>query len=355
MRLAFLADASLPHTLRWVNHFVDRGHECLLASIERGENYRCHVEWLPASPHLPRFLRYTLAVPRLAALLRAFHPDLVNAHFVPNYGWLAVRSGARPLVVTTLGSDVLVVPRRSPLHRWRTRYVLQRADAVTSDAAMLTEAIRAFGVPAPRITTVPFGIEARRRTALAAAAAVRPASPVVVLSTRRLEPIYDVATLLRAWEQLAGPERAAMELRVAGGGSQESSLRARSSTLGAAFLGWLPAADLDRQLAASHLYVSASLSDSTSVSLLEAMAASCFPVVSDIPANREWIEDGTTGLLFPCGDDAALADCLRRAARDVELRASAARRNGDVIAGRATWESNMDQVEGLFAQLARGG
>jgi glycosyltransferase involved in cell wall biosynthesis len=294
-------------------------------------------------------------VPRVTAILRAFHPDVVNAHFVPNYGWLAVRARARPLVITTLGSDVLVVPRRSPLHAWRSRYVFRHAAAVTSDAAMLTEAIRTFGVPAPRILTVPFGIEASRRAALAAAGARRAAAPLVVLWTRRLEPVYDVATLLRAWERLDAPARRAMELRVAGGGSQEAALRARGAVRGASFLGWLAVADLDRQLAAAHVYVSASRSDSTSVSLLEAMAAGCLPIVSDIPANREWIEDGATGLLFPCGDDAALADCLLRAARDPDLRTRAARRNADVIAARATWETNMEQVEGLFSRLAPGG
>jgi hypothetical protein len=72
MRLAFLADASLPHTLRWVNAFASRGHDCLLLSVERGDGYRCDVEWLPPRANLPRFLRYSLAVPQAAARLRAF-------------------------------------------------------------------------------------------------------------------------------------------------------------------------------------------------------------------------------------------------------------------------------------------
>src|SRR5262245_22523828 len=124
MRLAFLADASLPHTVRWVNHFAAQGHECVVISLEAGDGYACRVERLRDRPGLPRFLRYSLEVEPVAALLAAFRPDVVNAHFVPNYGWLAVRARARPLVVTTLGSDVLTVPDKSPLHRWRTRYVL---------------------------------------------------------------------------------------------------------------------------------------------------------------------------------------------------------------------------------------
>lgn len=298
---------------------------------------------------MPRFLRYTFAVPEVRGLLRAFAPDVVNAHFLPNYGWLGALAGAHPLVLTALGSDILLVPHRSALHRWRTREVLRRCDAVTSDAAMLTDAIRAFGVPAERILTVPLGIESERFAALPE----RPAAPIVVLSTRRLEPVYDVGTLLAAWEELARAERDALELRIVGSGSEEARLRERGVGRAVHFLGWLDMPRLDAQLRAAHVYVSTSKSDSTSVSLLEAMAAGCFPVVSDIPANREWVTDGDTALLFPPGDAEALARCLRRAASDAPLRDHAAARNRQVIAERATWESNLLAVEELFARLTK--
>ena len=57
----------------------------------------------------------------------------------------------------------------------------------------------------------------------------------------------------------------------------------------------------------SDLYISTSLSDSTSVSLLEAMALGLIPVVTDILGNREWIEDRKIGFLFPISDHNALA------------------------------------------------
>ena len=50
-------------------------------------------------------------------------------------------------------------------------------------------------------------------------------------------------------------------------------------------------------LNAADIYVSTSLSDGTSLSLLEAMACSLPVVVTDIPANKEWITDGHNGFL----------------------------------------------------------
>ncbi len=100
--------------------------------------------------------------------------------------------------------------------------MLRRADAVTSDARMLTEAILRFGVAPDAVTTVPFGIEAARF----AAEPSRPDSPVVLFSSRRLEPVYDVGTLVRAWARFTNEERARLPLRIAGTGSEEAALRA---------------------------------------------------------------------------------------------------------------------------------
>ena len=45
-------------------------------------------------------------------------------------------------------------------------------------------------------------------------------------------------------------------------------------------------------------YISIPNSDATSVSLLEAMQYGAIPIVSNIPANREWILDGVNGIYF---------------------------------------------------------
>jgi glycosyltransferase involved in cell wall biosynthesis len=352
VRIAFLADSRLPHTKRWVDFFVRRGHECIVLTLEPAGGFSCPVVALPARRSWPRFLAYTSSTGRAARVLRDFRPQLVNAHFLPNYGWMAARLGLRPLVLTALGSDILLVPRRTPLHRWRTRWVLGRCDRVTADAAMLARAIERFGVPAERILMVPFGIERGRF----AAAAARPASPVVVLSTRRFEPVYDVATLLRAAGRLPAALRAGLQVRLAGTGAQENALRRLALAPPAQFLGWLDRSALDAELLRAHVYVSTARSDSTSVSLLEAMAAGCFPVVTDIAGNREWIRDGDNGLLFAGGHDEALERCLARACTDAALRDRAAHRNRDIVAARADWDAGMASVERLFASLveARG-
>src|SRR5262249_60205869 len=108
------------------------------------------------------------------------------------------------------------------------------------------------------------------------------------------------------------------------------------------FVGRLGPAELAGWLARADLYLSASRSDSTSQSLLEAMAAGALPVVSDITGNREWVgEDeserkGDLGVarLFAPADPAALAAAIERALADPVWGARARERNASVIAAR---------------------
>jgi glycosyltransferase involved in cell wall biosynthesis len=105
-------------------------------------------------------------------------------------------------------------------------------------------------------------------------------------------------------------------------------------------------------LRGADIYVSTSRSDSTSVSLLEAMASGAFPVVTDIPGNRVWIAHSENGLLFPAGDSDALASCIRRAVKDTQLRLRAATVNRRRVLADAVWEDNMLAIERALTGLA---
>lgn len=78
--------------------------------------------------------------------------------------------------------------------------------------------------------------------------------------------------------------------------------------------------DADRLLAASDIFVLASYREGLPRSVIEAMAAGLPVVVSDIPACRELVEDGQSGLLVPPRDPGALARALERLVAEPTLR-----------------------------------
>ncbi len=119
------------------------------------------------------------------------------------------------------------------------------------------------------------------------------------------------------------------------------------------FLGSVPLAEVAAQLRDADIFVTTSRSDGANISLLEALAAGCFPVVTDIPAARQWLEAGASGLSVPLDDGAALAGAVIKAARDVGLRERARDVNrGVVVLAKGLWRENMRRSEEAFVELA---
>jgi glycosyltransferase involved in cell wall biosynthesis len=346
LRIATLANASVVHTRRWVEHFRARGHDVRLFSLEPPPPGLTATR-IPHLP-LPGVFRYPLAVPALRRALAAFAPDLVDAHFVPNYGVMAALSGRRPFTLTAWGSDLLLAAGRDPWQRARARFALTRAALVLCDAENLAAAARRAGAPPAIVRAIPWGVD---RDLFRPQAARQKG---LVLSTRMHEPVYDLPTVIEGCARLLETHAHAQAV-FAGDGSRRAELeRHAAARLPAGryrFVGRLTPTELATWLARAEAYVSASHSDSTSQSLLEAMAAGAVPVVSDIPGNREWVTAESAGW-FAIGDAEGLARGLRRVLDDPAWAEAARRRGAEIVARRGDWRVNLARIERLLEAAA---
>jgi glycosyltransferase involved in cell wall biosynthesis len=351
MKLCVLADASAYHTLRWIDYFTGHGWQVHLISLEHPILKSSGVQHLIASKIQIRSLKYPASARSIKNLIREIKPDIVNAHFVPNYGFIGALVGFRPFVISTWGSDILLSPRKSPLHRLRIQFALGRADLVTTDAGTLTRAVKKLGVPPGKIITVPMGVDL-------ASWPERPfdkKTGTQIVSYRRLEPIYNIELFLRAIPEIRKVVSSPVRFVIAGAGSQKNNLLNLASELGVSesvrFTGALTQTELTNLVYESDLYISTSLSDTTSVSLLEAMASGLVPVVSDIPGNREWIENEKNGYLFSPRSKDQLVSQILRALAATELWQKIARANRKTIIALASWQNNMQAIEKSFIKL----
>jgi len=356
IRVALLGDARQVHIHRWSRYLDEMGFDVLTLSLEPVKGVGGFRRRIGVPSFLPDFARYPLAVPPIRGVLARFRPDVVSAHFVPNYGVIAALAGRKPWVLSAWGSDVMVLPEKSAFHMWRTRFVVRRAAYITSDAAVMTRRLVELGASADRVITFPYGVD--RKAFFPAAPAPSPQQSrgvPSIICNRKLEAVYNVGSVVDAFApvKLSHPDA---RLTLAGSGSESQSLaeRARRSGLENAvqFAGDVPHEKMPDLLRANDIFVSVTLSDTTSVSLLEAMACGLFPVVSDIPANREWIEDGVNGFVVDPRDAGAIASAIIAAWENSELRESAAQKNASLIETRADWYQNMSVVNDLFRRLA---
>jgi glycosyltransferase involved in cell wall biosynthesis len=132
-------------------------------------------------------------------------------------------------------------------------------------------------------------------------------------ANRALEPLYAPQRALDLFAALAQAWPDA-ELVVANEGSLRGDLERRSSSApwGARvrFVGRLDAAAQASWYRRARWYFSLPSSDSVSVSVLEAMAHGCVPVLSDLPANRELVRDGANGVIA-CADAVATVAAIQ--------------------------------------------
>lgn len=303
-----------------------------------------------------------IALPRkvleLRRIVREINPDLVHAHQAVGYGLWGALSGRHPYVVSAWGSDVLIRPRESWVQGQVVRYVVRRADFCIPVARHLQERMVPFGLRPERCEAIPMGVELDRHPPRPYRAGTRPAS---FISTRALAPLYDLETLVRASKAIfaADPD---VQGTILGDGPQRAALEGLSKELGVtsrlAFGGLVPEDRVVEALGSTPVYVSTSRSDGASVSLLEAMSQGCFPVATDIPANREWIVPGENGLLFPVGDAGALAAAVQSVLHDEEWLERASRHNIELVAQRGDLNRNLERVAAVYERLRapwRGG
>jgi glycosyltransferase involved in cell wall biosynthesis len=352
MHICFLSRGSFPHLPAYVEFFRRRGHHVSLIHLdphplEGAENHSAAAgsfdpvrgKWkLPF--HLPRVLWHVWRL----------QPDILHAHYATSAGFLGALTGFQPLVVTCHGSDVLL-SGSDPFRRPALKLAFARARVVHVVSNHLRELAISMGADAGKIVVSNVGVVPQ---SLASPRATREREPVEILWTRRLEEIYDPMTLLRGLAIFA--ERGGdFRCTIAGGGSLLGDLRALAAGLGLAdrvrFVGGFNAAELPALLRASDVYVTCAVSDGASLSLLEGMAGGLFPVVADIPANREWIIPGDNGLLFQAGNADGLAQALEVACRVRDRWPMVAERNRGLVNARGDRDRNLLQMEEIYKRL----
>ncbi len=367
MRLFYFSLDYTPHDHRFLTALAESGHEVAYLRLQRG---RRQTEDRPLPPAVRqirwrggqqpfRWRDFPALFADFRRVVRQVKPDLIHAGPIQTVAAFPALLGFHPLVSMSWGSDLLRDADRSGFYRRLTRFVLRRSDALVADCETVARRAADFGFPRERVTVFPWGVDLQHFSpgpddGLRARLGWEDA--FVVLHNRSWEPIYGVDVMARAFVQAARQE-ARLRLMLLGGGSlapllhrifQEARLLDRVH-----FFGQVSQRDLPRYYRAADLYLSASHSDGSSVSLMEALASGLPVLVSDIPSNREWVIHGQEGWLFPDGSVNALAEALLEAARTppaaLQAHGRAARARAEA---RADWPQNFQRLLALYRRLA---
>lgn len=361
MKICFIANAGAIHIQRLVKYFADKGHEVHLISdeIDHIEGAINHKLIINTKGKINFILRAITGPVLTRRFINEIKPDVVHAQQLTNNGFYASLSGFHPLVVSAVGSDILVKPKKIKIFRYLIKYILSKSDVIHSMSNNITEELISVGAKQKKVVTFPRGIDMQKFNPDVRGDEIKKdlhlENNFVVISTRYFKPVYNIEFLIKAVPNVIKKDNK-VRFILAGEGKQEGYLKKLTDELKIRkyirFVGGLNHDEIPKYLAASDVYVSTSLSDGAPNSLFEAMACGAFPVVTDIPANRPWIDDEKNGFLVPF-DHKILAQKILETIQSNELIENAKNINWNIVKKSCDSDTNLGKIEKIYYELIK--
>ena len=350
------AEVHMEEILRHLGH---RGHRCTLLTsrfpgspaTEEADGYRI--------VRGGNELDFNLAVPFLYRRLAAADPAAVvldDINKVPFFSPLWTRVPVLAVIPHLMGSTVFqevnpVLAAAVWAAERPVRLVYRRCRIeVISESTRDDLVVRGFA--ADRIHVIHCGIDRTRYRADATVAKTEHPSLVYVGRIKRYKAVDHAIRALVTIRQRF-PQST---LTIVGDGDGMAGLRHLTTGLGldgaVRFAGFVPHEEKVRLLQTAHAVINPSVKEGWGLTNVEANACGTVCVAADAPGLRDSVKDGVTGLLYPWGDVAALAERVTRLLADPSLRR---RMEAGALewAASLTWERCGDETLALVERIAR--
>jgi len=321
MKIAFVAAANSPHTIKWVNAMVKKKHEVAVFSLpdhkdEQGEiSDKATVTYLPLYAVQKGFAKNAAG---LRQLIEAGGFDAVNAIGASTYGFMAAKAKLPNLLLTLSGLDVyydVTLGKKGAVKK-----ALKHAQAVCAAAANMQTRIAELFKMHKQFFVAPFGVDLKKFIKKDVEK-----EGVCFGSTKMLESVNGVDLVIKAFANFKKDYDGKAALKIAGTGTEEPALKTLAQSLGVAddveFLGYVPNKDVPALLNQVDVLLQMSHYESFGVGAVEAMACEVPVIASDTIGASEYILNGVTGYLVKSGNISACADRMRDLVRDEAGRA----------------------------------
>lgn len=362
MRILYFGDTRAEHLRRWSRHFAALGHDVHVITwasdgLSGFEPVIVHELGKVTDRKNPiaRGIVFVQMMIRSRGIISAIQADIFHAHSAGAYAWLPMFLKNRPFVISPWGNDVLIDIHSSFMERHLTALALKSCDKVHCDGENTKEAVVRLGVKPEDVVLASFGVDVDKFKRTVPRDHAGTSAPLHVVSTRTLNPVHDVETLLKAVPQVL---RRVPDTRfvIAGGGAESHALRKLAGKLGVdqqvVFKGHLEESEMVACLQNADIYVSTSLSESgLAASTAEAMACELPVINTDTGDIRKWVQDGNGGFVVPVQRPDIVADKIVFLCKHPELRRAFGVRNREVIVERNNVYVEMKRIEEVYENL----
>lgn len=371
MKICYIAQSKSWHTQKWLEYFVQQGHEVHLIDVMTSDVAVC-PQLSGITLHEPIEIRTLLNIPKVRGVERIIReralirklvndikPDILHAHQVIPAGWWGALSGYHPFVVTGWGSEVLIAPHLSKLNAFMVKYTLSRADLITADSAHLIKTAVQFGAAENKSHVIRWGVDLRQFNLQVDKSKIKKALKLdenpVVLSPRGLRPLYNIDTIINSIPLVLDKIPNTKFIIKYGFGEQEDELKNLDRNLGVSdavrFVGYVDYEEMPFYYASADVCVSVPSSESSPRSVFEAMACGAVPIVSDLPWVGELLLVNENTLVVPLRNHNALANAIITLLTDNVLYHRLRESNLKLVKDKADYHQQMAKMESLYQSL----
>lgn len=363
------------HVARFAQRFALRGNRVLLFTDSPNDDGIEGVTQLVAAnpadrswllrlpPPLRGALYHGLCAFQLLRALRTYRPDVVHVYYAYSYfAWVAGVLGCKPLIVTTMGGDVLFDEQGSPgpIGKWLTVRLLRQADYITSQSDFLSDEIGRLAGVSGKTERVLWGVspdEFRRRdpSGLRHALGLEPEARIV-LSPKILQPFYRVHLAVEAMAivRCSIPDAVLVVSEYAADPNYRAEIVGRIDELDLAehvkFVGQIPYEQMPRYYSLANVSVGIPRSDSLPQSLFEAMACGTPMILSRLPRYEEIVRHEESAYFVDPEPDAIAAGIVRLL-DDAALHERIAEEGRRIVVEKANLDEEVARVEGRYREL----
>lgn len=361
MKIIYFSLGYCTHDYRFLKSISDGGHEVFFVQLEGNQR---QVESRPVPENVNMVIwkggREPFRWGNLAKLtfdfrrlVREIKPNLIHAGPIQTCAFIAVLSGFRPIFTMSWGFDLMDDVHKNKWWEWVTRCTLKRSTFFTSDANVTRDMAVKYGMDAKNTVVFPWGVDLEHFSPSTDHWSLN-TDHFTLFCNRSWETRYGVDVLARAFVKVA-QQNENVDLILLNGGSQGAHIRQILQSGGVldrvTFGGQISQTDLPNWYHMADVYISPSHVDGSSVSLMEALACGLPCLVSDIPANKEWVFENENGWLFRDGDANHLAEKILSAISQRENLPGIGRVSRRSAEMRADWKKNAEVLMNVYRSL----
>lgn len=374
MKICLIGNLESVHIQKWVNYYLDLGHEVHIITDFpdekiKNENLKVHqIKKLQSRNLVIFYINMLINVVYINYLIKKINPSIFHAHFVLFYGLYGVLTPFYPMIITVWGSDILRLPKESIMAKHMVNYALKKADkVVTTSEFMKTYLVNEFQLMKEKVVRIPWGINidifdkryTKNEQELKESLQIKD-NEIVVISNRVIFPIYNIDKIIESIPHVLKSNPNTIFLFIKGYVTSdfEDEMKLKAKTLGITknirFISKnLTSKEMANYLNISDIFISIPKTDQFGSSVIEGMACGLIPIVSNIEVYYQYLSNSNALFVDP-DNPVDIAEKINYCIENPEIKEEFYKINRKIIEENENWDINGQKIIDLYEELALG-